>query len=227
MQEQKPHYEGHRARLRERYRLSGFEGFRPYETLELLLTYAIPRKDVKPIAKALIERFGDLRGVLDAPIEELMQLDGLSENSATFLHIVRDSWALYLRDCSKQTSRISSTSALLNYCQVAMSGLKDEHIRVIFLNAQNDVITDEVLSRGSVDHSYVDPRKVMERALKHNATAIILVHNHPGGSCKPSKDDMVLTSALAEAARHLRIALHDHLIICKTGYYSFLEQGDL
>lgn len=222
---EKPHYHKHRARLRERFNELGFEGFRDYEALELLLTYVIPRMDVKPIAKALIERFGSFQGVLDARPEDIASVKGVKENSATFLRVVKESSALYLREGLKQSKQITSTRALLDYCKVAMSGLGDEQFRVIFLNSQNGVIADEVLQEGTVNQSVVYPRKVMERAIYHKASSLIFVHNHPGGSCKPSQEDKRLTALLVGAAMVLQIKVLDHLIISKAGHFSFLEAG--
>ena len=223
---EKPHYQGHRERLRERFRRAGFEGFQDYEAIELLLSYAIPRKDVKPLAKDLIKTFGSLRGVLDARFDELRSVKGLSENSATFVKVLKECGTLYLREgVVRKRKRISSTSGLLDYCRAAMSGLRDEQFRAVFLNAQNEVIEDEVIHEGTVNQSVVYPRKVMERALHHGATALIFVHNHPGGSCKPSTEDKVLTAELVSVAGGLGIRVHDHLIICKSGYFSFLERG--
>lgn len=221
----KPHYIEHRKRLRERFRRSGFEGFHDYEVLELLLTYAIPRRDVKPIAKELILRCGDIQGVMDAPFEELGKIKGMTENVATLLNLLKSCASVYLRQSVLKSKQISGTMALLNYCRLEMKGLKDEQFRTIFLNSQNEVIGDEVIQEGTVDQSVVYPRKVMEKALHYKASAMILVHNHPSGSLKPSKDDIHLTEALKQAAHSLQIQVHDHLIISKKGYFSFLEQG--
>jgi DNA repair protein RadC len=222
---EKPHYLQHRKRLRERFRRTGFGGFQDYEALELLLTYAIPRRDVKPLAKELLRRFGSFQGVLDAPFEELAGVEGVKEKTATFIHALKGCAALYLREGVRMRGQISSTSALLDYCRVVMSGLKDEQFRAVFLNSQNEVIADEVIQEGTVNQSVVYPRKVMERALYHKASALICVHNHPSGNCKPSPDDKRLTAELVGIAKGLGLRVHDHLIICKTGYYSFLEHG--
>jgi DNA repair protein RadC len=226
---EKPHYLEHRKRLRERFRKTGFKGFRDYEALELLLTYAIPRKDVKPLAKVLIKKFGSFHGVLDASYDELAATDGLNENTATFLLALKSTTSLYLREGLKKKKgiTISSTGALLDYCHASMSGLRDEQFRAVFLNSQNEVIEDEILHEGTVDQSVVYPRKVMERALHHKASAMILVHNHPGGSCRPSEQDKALTAQLVKIAWGLGLRVHDHIIMCKAGYFSFLERGML
>lgn len=222
---EKPHYLRHRERLRGRFRAVGFEGFHDYEVLELLLTYAIPRRDVKPLAKELINRFGGLQEVLDASYEELTSIKGIRENTATFLNLMKGCAELYLRQGLKRKKQLTSTKDLLSYLKVAMSGLKDEQFRAIFLNSQNEVIADEVIQEGTVNQSVVYPRKVMERALHHKASSLIIVHNHPSGASRPSAEDKRLTSELIAAARSLGINVHDHLIISKAGYFSFLESG--
>lgn len=224
----KPHYTGHRQRLRERFSRTGFEGFSDYESLELLLFYAIPRRDVKPIAKDLIKKFRTLRGVLDAPHDELATVKGVSEGAATFIRAIKECAGLYLRQrLMGEASVISGTGALIDYCNSVMSGLKDEQFRAIYLNSTNSVIGDEAIQEGTVNQSVVYPRKVMERALKHGATALIFVHNHPGGSCRPSRDDELITKELIKVAKALDMTVHDHLIICAGGYYSFREHGKL
>jgi DNA repair protein RadC len=222
---ERAHYVKHRLRLRERFRETGFEGFKDYEALELILTYAIPRKDVKPLAKELIARFGDFQGVLDAHYEDLLSINGMGENAATFLTLMKSSASLYLKQVMRKKKRISGTRDLLDFCRVEMRALKDEQFRAIFLNSQNEIIADEVIHEGTVDQSYVYPRKVMERALYYKASAMIFVHNHPSGSIKPSKEDITLTEVLRQAARSLQLRVHDHLIISKNGYFSFLESG--
>ncbi len=222
---EKPHYLQHRERLRERFLKTGFEGFREYEALELLLTWAIPRRDVKPIAKDLIKRFGSLKGVFDATSEELTEVRGIKDRTAAFIRSLKEFVVLYQRSRLREGRRISSTGDLMDYLGSAMSGLKDEQFRGVFLNSKNEVIADEVIHEGTVNQSAVYPRKVMERALKNNATAVIFVHNHPGGQCKPSPQDIKLTRELQSIARSLQVTVHDHLIVCKDGYFSFLERG--
>ncbi len=204
------------------------EGFEDYEALELMLTYAIPRRDTKPLAKELIKKFGSAQGVLDAPFEELQATDGLTENSATYLKVLKDCATLYLRGRTRKGAQaISSTGALLNYCRVKLAGLRDEQFLAVFLDSANEVIADEVIQEGTVNQSVVYPRKVMERALYHSATALIFVHNHPSGACRPSKEDKLITAELVRVAKGLQIAVHDHIIICRDGYYSFRERGQL
>ncbi len=222
---EKPHYLQHRERLRERFLKTGFEGFSEYEALELMLTWAIPRKDVKPIAKELIQRFGSLKAVVDASPEELTAVKGIKERTAAFIRSLKELIVLYHRSGLREGRRISSTGDLLAYLDSAMSGLKDEQFRALFLNSKNEVIADEVVHEGTVNQSAVYPRKVMERALHNNATALIFVHNHPGGQCRPSPQDIKLTKDLVRVARSLQITVHDHIIICRDGHFSFLERG--
>jgi len=194
--------------------------------LELLLTYSIPQRDTKPLAKELLKQFGGFRGVLEATFEDLSSIKGISDYTATFLTALKGTAALYLRDRLTSTRDvISSTDALLEYCHAAMGGLRDEQFRAVFLNSRNEILADEVLHRGTVNQSAVYPRKVMERALQHNATALIFVHNHPSGACRPSAQDKAVTSELTRISKGLGITVHDHIIICRDGHFSFLEQG--
>ena len=223
---EKPHFQGHRKRLRERFRKTGFEGFQDYEALELMLTYAVPRRDVKPLAKRLVKRFGSMQGVMDSSFDDLSAFDGLTENSATYIKALKECSAVYLRGRSKGSGTVlSSAAALIEYCRVKMAGLKDEQFRVVFLNPGNEVIADEVIQEGTVNQSVVYPRKVMERALYHNATALIFVHNHPSGNPKPSTEDKFITAERGRVAKGLSITVHDHLIVSSSGHFSFRERG--
>ncbi|MBI5191452.1 MAG: DNA repair protein RadC [Nitrospirae bacterium] len=225
MDEKKPHYHDHRTRMKEKFRKSGLDGFHEYEALELLLTYAIPRRDVKPLAKGLMEKFGGFQGVLDAPIEELEAFPGIGEHSAILLKVARDCSDFYLKKKAIKKSRVCCAPDLINYCRMSMAGLKDEQFRVVFLNTQNEIIEIETIQEGTIDQSVVYPRKVMERALYHKAAALIFVHNHPGGKVRPSYADKEITASLVTAAKAMDIEVHDHLIIGKEGYYSFRDSG--
>jgi len=223
---ERPHYEGHRDRLRARFRQSGLKGMHDYEAIELMLFWAIPRRDIKPVAKALVKRFGGFRGVLDALHEDLLAVPGVGEGAATFLAALKESAALYLRGEVLSPGRtLSNIGAVLDYCTIAMSGLRDEQLRAIFLNSSNEVVGDEIIQEGTVNRTAVFPRKVIEQALRHNATAMILVHNHPGGSCKPSAEDKAITLEITRVARGLDLALHDHIIVCRNGHFSFRDHG--
>jgi len=220
-----PHYIGHKKRLRERFLSAGPEALADYELLELLLSLAIGRKDVKPLAKVLLKKFGSFAGVLDADIRQLLQIDGMGQSSAAAIKLVKESSVKYLRQQSINRSIISSPEALINYCKAAMTGLRDEEFRVIFLNSKNEIIDDEVLCRGTVDQTAVYPRKILERALHHNAASVIFVHNHPSGHPAPSNADKDLTRILKEAVGAVQIKVHDHMIIGREDHFSFAEAG--
>jgi DNA repair protein RadC len=221
-----PHYVGHRKRLKSRFLQSGLETLQDYEVVELILTYSQARKDTKPLAKDLIRIFGSLRGIVEAPVERLKKVEGVGEHSALLFKLVKDASDRYLRDrCLDTQNVIASPGDLITYCQSKMGWLKDEQFRMIYLNTRNQVIEEEVLQEGTVDQTVVYPRKVMERAIRLKATALILVHNHPGGSPRPSPEDRELTRTLAQAAKNLQIKVHDHLIIGREGHFSFLENN--
>lgn len=228
MQSQKsehPHYQGHRKRIREHFLKTGLASFHDYEVLELVLTFVIARKDVKPLAKELITRFKTFQGVLDAPFNELKTVPGIGEQCAILIKLFKECSVFYLRGKIYHKDIISSPEALLNYCKTSMAGLENEQFRVIYLNTKNEVIADEPLQEGTVDQSAVYPRKIIEHALKHRASALIFVHNHPSGSPEPSIHDKNLTNLLTQVSENMGIKVHDHLIIGKQSYFSFREAG--
>lgn len=222
-----PDYLGHRERLRRRFLLGGGRDMPDYELLELLLTIAIPRRDVKPLAKELIRKFGSFAEVVNAPLEELMLVKGVKENTAAVLRIVREcsvrsSWqSLKGRDAPV----ISDFDAMVDYCRSAMAYQMVEEFRIIFLNSKLYVIGEEIQQRGTVDQVAIHPREVIKSAMMHGASAMILVHNHPSGIVTPSKADMEITKRIKEAAEAVSIRLFDHLIISKSSVYSFHNQG--
>ncbi len=221
----KAHYIGHRQRLRERFIKQGLKGLHEYEALELLLTFALPRKDTKPLAKRLLKEFGGIKGVLDAQPKELKRIEGVGENIAVLITLTKALHGLYLQQKELQKRKLSSPEAVIEYCKVVMGGLKDEQFRVLYLNAQNRLLAEEIIQEGTVDHSVVYPRKVLEYALIHKATGMILVHNHPGGRLKPSQSDIAMTAKLRTVAEEMGIKIHDHFIITRDGYFSFYENG--
>ncbi|HLB25853.1 MAG TPA: DNA repair protein RadC [Nitrospirota bacterium] len=220
-----PHFHEHRQRMKEKFKKSGLESFHDYEALELLLTYAIPRRDVKPLAKALIDKYGGFQAVMDAPVEALTVFPGLGEHSAILIKVAKECSDLYLKRRVVKKPRVCCAPDLINYCRMSMAGLKDEQFRVVFLNTQNEIIEIETIQEGTIDQSVVYPRKVMERALHYKAAALIFVHNHPGGKVKPSYADKEITNSLVTAAKSMDIEVHDHIIIGKEGYYSFRDSG--
>ena len=233
---EKPHYYGHRGRLRARFVEGGAEALQDYELLELLLTFAIPMSDVKPLAKALIARFGTLGQVFDASLEALLEVRAqdtrgrtqrLTELSATLIRLIKATVETYLREEALKRERIPSLEVLVDYCRTAMGGLKDEQFRVLYLNSQNEIIAEEVLQEGTVNQTVVYPRKILELALKHKASGLILVHNHPSGNLSPSASDRELTQTVAKASSALNLTVHDHLIISRHGYFSLAEHDML
>jgi DNA repair protein RadC len=223
--EAKPHYAGHRERLRERATAGGLSALPDYEVLELLLFRSIPRGDVKPLAKQLLARFGSLGAVLGAPPEALKSLPGVGEAVALDLALVQEAALRASREVVAKRSVISSWSALLAYVKTALAHEPREQVRVLFLDKKNQLIADEVAGRGTVDHAPVYPRELMRRALELSASALILVHNHPSGDPAPSSADVDITRQIIEAGRALRIAVHDHLVVGRDGVASFKALG--
>ena len=222
-----PDYLGHRERLRRRFLLGGGRDMPDYELLELLLTIAIPRPDVKPLAKELIRKFGSFAEVVNAPLEELMLVKGVKENTAAVLRIVRECSVRSSWQSLKGTDApvISDFDAMVDYCRSAMAYQMVEEFRIIFLNSKLYVIGEEIQQRGTVDQVAIHPREVIKSAMMHGASAMILVHNHPSGIVTPSKADMEITKRIKEAAEAVSIRLFDHLIISKSSVYSFHNQG--
>ena len=222
-----PDYLGHRERLRRRFLLGGGRDMSDYELLELLLTIAIPRRDVKPLAKELIRKFGSFAEVVNAPLEELMLVKGVKENTVAVLRIVRECSVRSSWQSLKGTDApvISDFDAMVDYCRSAMAYQMVEEFRIIFLNSKLYVIGEEIQQRGTVDQVAIHPREVIKSAMMHGASAMILVHNHPSGIVTPSKADMEITKRIKEAAEAVSIRLFDHLIISKSSVYSFHNQG--
>jgi DNA repair protein RadC len=223
--EETPHYHGHRDRLRQRFVTSGPEALADYEMLELILFMAIPRRDVKPLAKQLLLRFGNLAGVLNATLSELQTIDGVSENIAISLKTVQATGHRMLKQEILKKPVLSSWSRLVDYVSATMAHERKEHFRLLFLNKKNELIADEVQNSGTVDHTPAYPREIMKRALELGATALILVHNHPSGDPKPSPADIEMTGAIIAAGEPLGIKIHDHLIVAKHGVASFKTLG--
>lgn len=218
---QEPHFTGHRERLRERFRRGGSSALNDYEFLELILFRAMPRRDVKPVAKALLARFGSFAEVLAARPERLDEIAGLGEAAVTELKIV-EAAARRLAQCTIEKRRnLGSSSAVLDYCRTAMAYIDHEEFRILFLDKKNQLIADEVQGVGTVDHAPVYPREVMRRSLELGATALILVHNHPSGDPSPSTADIAMTVQIVSLGKALGIVVHDHLIIGRQGHASF------
>lgn len=219
-------YEGHRERLREKYLQGGYFAFHEYEVLELLLTYVIPRKDTKPIAKDLIEKFGSLDGVVTANIEELCSISGIKENSAIFVKLLGDlSKNLYKGEIKKEGIQLKDKNSLIRYLRSEIGFSSREEFRVIFLNNYNMLVGSETLFIGTIDKSAVYPREIVEKVLYYKAKGIIFAHNHPSGNLRPSKQDIQITEHMQEALDLIDVKLLEHIIITQDGYFSFLEEG--
>lgn len=227
-------YRGHRKRLRERFMKAGIGSLHDYEVVELLLTFSIPQKDVKPIAKALIDKFGSIRGIFDAEVDELKTVPYVKDKTVELIAFIKEVSALYRKDKAKETPVIKTMSEIINYCIEKIGDKKEEEFHVIYLDDRFSVIPEDVSFpgkdfhfEGTIDRAVVYPRKVMEMAIKSKAYAIIIAHNHPNGNVEPSKYDIDLTKALDLAAKSLEIVLYDHLIVSSRDYFSFRQNGFL
>ncbi|WP_281840380.1 RadC family protein [Sinisalibacter aestuarii] len=215
----------HRKRLRTRFMTGGAGAVPDYELLELILFRALPRQDVKPLARALLDRFGDFNGVISAPPERLAEQSGVGAVVVQELKIVEAAAQRLARARVMGRCVISSWDALIDYCHTAMAHRNTEHFRVLFLDRRNALIADEEQARGTVNHVPVYPREVAKRALELNASALILVHNHPSGDPTPSESDIAMTARIHTALEALEITLHDHLIIGRSRELSFRDAG--
>ena len=219
-EDEAPHFHGHRDRLRDRFRTVGPAALSDYELLELVLFRALPRRDVKPLAKDLIKRFGSFAEVISAPEHLLSEVKGLGETTITDLKVIAAAANRVTHGEVRQRPVLSSWQHVIDYCRTAMAFADREQFRIIFLDKRNQMISDEVQQTGTVDHTPVYPREVIKRALELSATAIILVHNHPSGDPTPSQADIQMTKAIIDIAAPLGISVHDHIIVGKNGHAS-------
>jgi DNA repair protein RadC len=219
-----PHYHGHRGRVRERVLKAGIEALADYELLELLLFYAIDRIDTKPLAKRLLERFGTLGDIFAAEAAQLREFE-IDQRTLVLFRAARESGRRLAERKVKDMPVLTNWQQLIDYCHAALAHEKTEQFRILFLDRKNVLIADEVQQRGTIDHTPVYPREVVKRALTLNAAALILVHNHPSGDPKPSRDDIEMTREVKAAAEALGIAIHDHLVIGRKGHASFRSLG--
>lgn len=221
----KPHYHGHRDRLRGRFAENGIEALADYEILELYLFNSIPRRDIKPLAKTLIDTFGSFAATIAAPVERLKEIPGMSQKTALDLHILKAAAIKLGQENVMGRPVLSSWTALLDYCRSAMQFEGKEQFRVLFLDRKNRLIADEVLGRGTIDRAPVYPREIIKRVLALDSSAIILVHNHPSGDPTPSQSDIDMTKSIETAAKSIGISVHDHLIIGRNNVASFKSLG--
>ena len=216
---------GHRRRLREKFLKAGLNSLHDYEAVELLLTYAIPRMDVKPVAKSLIKKFKGLRGILDASMEELIETPGLGEHSAGLIKLTKELGQAYLKEQIIGEDVLSSPKEVVDFLTIKLAGERVEKFLALFLSTKNEVLAIETINEGTINQTAVYPRKVIEHAIRHNARSIIFVHNHPSGDSTPSKSDIRLTKELEDAARTVDILIHDHIIIGRNGHHSLRDSG--
>lgn len=215
----------HRKRLRDRFMAGGATALPDYELLELVLFRAIPRRDVKPLARALLDRFGDFNGVISAPVARLSEVPGIGEAVICELKVVEAAAHRLARARVLRKQVLSSWDALLDYCHTSMAHRETEQFRILFLDRKNILIADEEQARGTIDHVPVYPREVVKRVLELNAAALILVHNHPSGDPTPSEADISMTMQIQTACQSMGITLHDHLIIGRSRELSFRSEG--
>jgi DNA repair protein RadC len=221
----KPHYLGHRERLRKRFRDAGADALPDYELIELVLFRAVPRRDTKPLAKAILARFGTFAEAMNAPDELLKEVPGLGEAAITEIKLVRAAALRLVRGEVLERPVLASWSQVLDYCRASMGFEPKEQFRILFLDKRNQIIADEVQQEGTVDHTPVYVREVVKRALELSSTAIVLVHNHPSGDPTPSRADIEMTKQIVQAAKNLGIVVHDHIIVGKQGHASFRGLG--
>lgn len=220
-----PHHAGHRQRLRDRFRQAGSEALADYELMELILFRAIPRRDTKPLAKAIIQTFGSFAEAVAASEERLAEVPGLGAAVITEIKLVQAAALRFMQGELRKRPLLSSYDKVVNYCRAAMGFESRELFRILFLDNRNRLIADEVQGRGTVNHTPVYVREVVKRALELSAMSIILVHNHPSGDPTPSRDDIDMTKRIVEAAGKLGISVHDHLIVGRDGHLSLRAAG--
>ena len=219
-QEEAKHYHGHRERLRSRFREAGSAALADYELIELILFRAIPRMDVKPLAKALVERFGSFADAIAAEPPRLAEVKGMTAGAITEFKIVEAAAQRFAKGAVKKRLPMGSWSEVVDYCRAAMAFENREIFRILFLDKKNGLIADEVQGSGTVDHTPVYPREVIRRALELSAAAIVLVHNHPSGDPSPSSQDVKMTQEIMAIAKTLGVAVHDHIIVGRHGHAS-------
>jgi len=219
------HRSGHRQRLRDRFLRAGREGLQDYELLELVLFRSIPQRDVKPLAKDLLQQFGSFAEVIGASFQRLTQIRGLGEQTALDLKIIEAAGRELAKGAIPKREILSSWTAVIEYCRASMAYSEVEIFRILFLDKRNGLITDEIQQSGTVDHTPVYPREVVRRALELNASALILVHNHPSGDPTTSQADIKMTREIADIAKPLGVILHDHIIVGRNGHASLKGLG--
>ena len=223
LKQTKPDYIGHRQRIKMKYEKSGLNGWLDYEILELVLSYAIPRKDTKSIARELLSHFKNINGILDADNRDLQSVKGISKHTALFLKLLKDISVFYMEKRMFERDLLSSPQVVYDYLKASLKGLMDEGFKMLFLDSRNQLIAMETLKNGTVNQTIVFPRKIVELALYHHAVGVLIAHNHPSGSLEPSQEDQEVTKDIRESLKTVDIALLDHIIIGGNRFFSFKE----
>ena len=218
-------HEGHRKRLRDRFATAGLESFAPHEILELLLTFAIPRRDTKPIAYALMTHFGSLHAVLQASVQDLMRVEGIGENAATLLSMMMPLFRAYHKSAEEEQPVLKNLQQCVNYCRGLFSGERYEKLYAVCLDGRMRRINTVLISTGDVNEVPVFARHVLNAASRCNASGMILTHNHPNGMAQPSSEDILLTDALYQILSGINVVLFDHVIVSPSDTYSFKQGG--
>lgn len=218
-------HEGHRSRLKRQFREQGLDNFTDFQVLELLLFYAIPQKDTNPIAHALIDRFGSLSQVLDAPVEELEKIPGISSHSALLIHLVTELGRAYLVNRARESKYLTSLDECGAFLVSHFYGRKAETVYLLCLDAKRKVLACKIVGEGGINSASVSPRRVVETALGAGATSVVLAHNHPSGLAVPSKEDILTTRRIAAALDAVEIGLVDHIVVADEDYVSMVQSG--
>ncbi|MDQ6961796.1 MAG: DNA repair protein RadC [Mariprofundaceae bacterium] len=221
----KNNHQGHRKRLRQRFTSDGFQGFHDYEIIELLLSYAIPRKDVKPIAKQMLEHFGSLPAIFESTAQELQLISGVGTESAMFFQLIRQTSQYYLQCSLKDKVVLNQVDKVKKYLRLRLQGNTTEAFGVIYMDNQHRYLDAPILFKGTLDYTTIFPRDIIKKALELDAKAMILFHNHPGGSTEASTSDIQLTKKLQTLSQLMEIKVLDHFLIAETHVLSFLEHG--
>ncbi len=222
-----PDYLGHRARLKQRFLKSGADALADYELIELLLFLAVRRRDVRPLAKALLRRFGSFAGVVNAPAGQIKEIDGLGDSAVIALRTAQATAVHLLRSELKGRPVLGAWNKVIDYLKADMAWRAEENVRVLYMNQKNVLIADELLHQGTVNQAAVYPREIAKRALELRATAAILVHNHPSGDATPSATDVDLTRVVRDALKAVGVALHDHIVVARDGTASLRDLGKM
>ena len=220
-------HEGHRHRMRERFMKDGLDGFAPHEALELLLFFAIPQKNVNPLAHRLLDAFGSFHGVMEASPEQLMRVEGIGENAAALISLMVPLGRYYHQSAAMDKPRLTNRRQAEGYCRNLLTGLRDEHFYCVLLDAQSQVLGNALIAKGSISQVPAYPRRVVEAVLRLNAHSVVLCHNHPGGTMAPSQDDLNATSKIVEVLQGIDVNVLDHLIIGSQGVCSLSREGYL